>query len=207
MHNISIRRIVNIAFMILLIILSGTLAILYVTKPETKITPTRTVRVVETRVVTNYVFTSTLTSPPYQTGLHAQGNNIFIKAFSEALSYNDAASIADITDIAKFREVCHETERGTCNNNWDTFKRQLMNDDIEIGIDPYASMTDKPPYPDVSTITTESGFPLVYLTQQQGFDNRHFTLPLSHYVTVVFSFMICCGGSGTTHMLESVDLY
>ena len=185
-------------------VIAGSIAMPYVI-------PSRVVKVTATpEIVKVYIPVSGI--PPYQTGLHAQGDSIFVKSFSEALSYNDATSIATITDTTKFREVCHEADPlnamwGKCNNDWNTFKSQLMNDDIEISIDPYTIMTNKPPYPDVSTITTDSNTPIVYLTQQNGLVNRSFTLQVSHYPTVVFSIMICCGGSGSSHVLESVDIY
>jgi len=209
MQNISIRRIVNIAFMILLIGLSGTLAILYVTKPET--TPTTIVRV-ETRIVKVYVPSSSAT-PPYQIGLGSQNPNLFTKSFSEALDYNDAGAIATTLQTGrtntiyttKFAEVCHHALVGSCKYNWTAFSTQLTQDGIAFFVDPYSGMTDKAPYPDVTTRGNDStGIPIHYIIGQ--FQNRG-AVPMSHYGTAVFAFSTCCGGSGLTYVLESVDLY
>ena len=137
---------------LLIDIIAGSIAMSYVT-------PSKVIHVTATPEIDKVYVPVSGGVPPYQTGLHAQGDGIFITAFSEALSHSDADAIGSITDTTKFREVCHESEFGRCNNDWYTFMGELGTDEIEIFVDPYAKMTDKPPYPDVSTITTDTSTP------------------------------------------------
>ena len=113
----NIGHIINIAFIAFLIGLSGALAMLYVTKPETG------------RGLAIVYVTPSVAIPPYTIGLGSQNPHLFTKSFSEALSYNDAGAIATHTDTpefrksindnpnkATFREVCHGGKR--CSNDW-----------------------------------------------------------------------------------------
>ncbi len=195
---------------LLIDIIAGSIVMSYVI-------PSRVMQVTATpEVVKMYIPVQGM--PPYNVGMSSGNSLLFIKSFSEALSYNDANVIDDHTDTptfrkninsdpnkASFKEVCHHPLTGSCNNNLDTFNNQLMQDTMEFGIDPYSSMTTKAPYPDLSTYSHYDDIPTEYITG--GYDNRGFTIPMQHYGTAVFSFSLCCGGSGNGYILESIDLY
>jgi len=148
--------------------------------------------------------------PPYQQDLHSGNSYLFVYAFSLALTYQDATSIASITDTKNFVEICHKSdalEPGNCNTyRWSTFSTQLTQDKLEIGIDPYSHMTESPPVSDMH-VPKCPNWPNCWFYLSGQLDNKSPALPLPHFGGAIFSFTTCCGGSERTFILESVDLY
>jgi len=170
--------------------------------------PTKIVR--ETGPVRIVMIHPNASSPPYRIDLDATNDpDVFVHAFSQALTYLDADAIAAHTETKNFVEICHKSyalEPRNCNTyGWSTFSAQLTQDEIEIQVDPYGHMVDTPPAPDVHIPASCDLGGCHYLTGL--LENRPSSeLPLPHYGSAIFSFH-AIGSSAFRYWLESVDLY